>query len=170
LDFRRGGTVYNGTEHYLVGYGLSNLTTLNDRQSVTVSGVNSNTGEEYTQTYEADKSYTFNNVTYSGKAMIKRYWDNYNSNSFNHTTSVNWLKLRSVQVSYDFTNLIKNQNIIKRLSVTVTGTNLFTITNYKGMDPEVSMALGTGGSGSTGIDYCSVPATSGLSFGINLTF
>ncbi|MDR1348954.1 MAG: SusC/RagA family TonB-linked outer membrane protein [Prevotellaceae bacterium] len=170
LDFRRGGVVYNGTEHYLVSYGLSNLTTLNNRQSVTVSGVNSNTGDEYTQTYEADKSYVIGSVTYSGEAMIKRYWDNYNSNSFNHTTSVNWLKLRSVQISYDFTNLIKNQNIIKGLSVTVTGTNLLTITNYKGMDPEVSMALGTGGSGSTGIDYCSVPATSGLSFGINLTF
>jgi TonB-linked SusC/RagA family outer membrane protein len=170
LDFRKGGVVYNGTEHYLVSYGLSNLTTLNDRQSVTVSGVNSNTGEEYTQTYEAGQAYVIAGVTYSGEAMIKRYWDNYNSNSFNHTTSVNWIKLRSVQISYDFTGLLKNQKIIKKLSATVTGTNLLTITNYKGMDPEVSMALGTGGSGSTGIDYCSVPATSGFSFGVNITF
>jgi hypothetical protein len=78
--------------------------------------------------------------------------------------------LRSIQISYDFTSLLKKQNVIKKLSATVTGTNLLTITNYKGMDPEVSMALGTGGSGSVGIDYCSVPATSGFSFGINITF
>jgi hypothetical protein len=50
------------------------------------------------------------------------------------------------------------------------GTNLLTLTNYKGMDPEVSAAGGTGGSGSTGIDYLGVPAVASLTFGINLTF
>lgn len=170
LDFRKGGVVYNGTEYYMVTTGLSNLTTLNDRQSVTVSGVNSQTGAEYTQTYEADKSYTISGTTYSGRAMIQKYWDNYANNSYNFITSVNWLKLRSVQISYDFTRLLKKQNVIKGLSVTATGSNLLTLTNYKGMDPEVSTAGGTGGSGATGIDYCSVPATSSFSFGINLTF
>jgi hypothetical protein len=102
--------------------------------------------------------------------MIQRYWSNYNQDSYSHITSVNWLKLRSLQLSYDFTSLLKKQNVIKGVSVTATGTNLLTWTNYKGMDPEVSMAGGTGGSGSTGIDYCSVPATSSFSFGVNLTF
>ncbi|MDR3219408.1 MAG: SusC/RagA family TonB-linked outer membrane protein [Dysgonamonadaceae bacterium] len=170
LDFRKGGVVYNGTEHYMVSTGLSQLTTFNDRQSVTVSGVNSQTGEEYTQTYNADESYTIAGVVYSGRSMIQKYWSNYNSNSFNHITSVNWLKLRSLQIGYDFTSLLKKQNVIKGLSVTATGANLLTWTNYKGMDPEVSMAGGTGGSGSTGIDYCSVPATSSFSFGVNITF
>jgi TonB-linked SusC/RagA family outer membrane protein len=170
LDFRKGGAVYNGTEHYMVVAGLSKLTTLNDRQSVTVSGVNSVTGEEYTQTYNANESYTIGSVVYSGKSMIQKYWTNYNSNSYNHITSVDWLKLRSVQISYDFTRSLKKQNVIKGLSVTATGSNLLTWTNYKGMDPEVSMAGGTGGSGSVGIDYCSVPATSSFSFGVNITF
>jgi hypothetical protein len=48
------------------------------------------------------------------------------------------------------------------------GTNLFTWTNYKGMDPEVSAAGGTGGSGSTGIDYLGVPAVRTFTFGINV--
>jgi TonB-linked SusC/RagA family outer membrane protein len=170
LDIRKGGVVYNGTEHYMVGVGLSKLTTLNDRQSVTVSGVNSVTGEEFTQTYEADQNYTIGGTTYSGKSMIQQYWTNYNNNSFNHITDVNWLKLRAVQLSYDFTSLLKRQHIIKGLSATITGNNLLTWTNYKGMDPEVSVAGGTGGSGATGIDYNSVPATSSFSFGINLTF
>ena len=39
------------------------------------------------------------------------------------------------------------------------------------MDPETCVSgSGTGGSGSAGIDYCGVPATAGMSFGINLTF
>ncbi|MGN6343148.1 MAG: SusC/RagA family TonB-linked outer membrane protein [Ginsengibacter sp.] len=170
LDIRRGGDVYNGTEYSLVINGLSKRTLENNRQSVTVTGVDSQTGEDFTQTYEADKSYVINGTTYSGKNMIQRYWSNYASNSLNFITSVNWLKLRSVSLTYDFSNLLKNQKIIKGLSATVTGTNLATWTNYKGMDPEVSAAGGTGGSGSTGIDYLGVPATASGAFGINLTF
>lgn len=170
LDFRLGGDVYNGTEYYMTSAGLSKQTTLNDRQSVTVSGINSETGELYEQTYYADQSYTFGSTTYSGKAMIQKYWSNYCSNSYNFIQSVNWLKLRSLSLSYDLTRLIRNQSVIKRLSVNVTGTNLFTWTNYRGMDPEVSTAGGTGGSGATGIDYCSVPSTSSVTFGVNVSF
>jgi len=38
------------------------------------------------------------------------------------------------------------------------------------MDPEVSAAGGTGGSGSTGIDYLGVPAVRTFTFGLNVTF
>jgi len=170
LDIRRGGDVYNGTEYSLVINGLSKRTLENNRQSVTVTGVDSQTGEDFSQTYEADQSYVINGTTYSGKNMIQRYWSNYASNSLNFITSVNWLKLRSLSLTYDFSNILKNQKIIKGLSATITGTNLATWTNYKGMDPEVSAAGGTGGSGSTGIDYLGVPATASGAFGINLTF
>jgi TonB-linked SusC/RagA family outer membrane protein len=170
LDIRKGGDVYNGTEYAMVNNGLSKRTLLNDRQSVTVSGVNSQTGEEFTQTYNADESYTINGTTYSGKNMIERYWSNYAANSNNFITSVNWLKLRSLSLTYDFTSMLKSQKVFKNISATATGTNLATWTNYKGMDPEVSAAGGTGGSGSTGIDYLGVPAVASFSFGINLTF
>lgn len=176
LDFRIGGDVFNGTEYYMVSNGLSKRTLLNDRKSVTLVGaINEGTAEkpnfvDKTITYEAGKTYNINGVDYSGEAMIQNYWDNYRSNSANFIQSVNWLKLRSVSLSYDFSRLIKRQNVIKRLIATATGTNLLTWTNYKGMDPEVSTAGGTGGSGATGIDYCSVPSTAGFSFGVNLTF
>jgi hypothetical protein len=78
--------------------------------------------------------------------------------------------LRSLSLTYDFTSLFKNQNVIKGISAMAVGTNLFTWTNYKGMDPEVSAAGGTGGSGSTGIDYLGVPAVTSFTFGINITF
>ena len=176
LDFRFGGAVYNGTEYLMVSNGVSKLTLLNDRQSVTLDGV-MNTGtdaapvyEPYSVTYNANEKYTISGVEYDGKAMIQKYWSNYMSNSYNFITDVNWLKLRSVSVAYDFTSLIKGQNVIKGLSVSLTGSNLFTWTNYKGMDPEVSTAGGTGGSGATGIDYASVPAVASMSFGVNLTF
>jgi ferric enterobactin receptor len=170
LDIRKGGDVYNGTEFALVANGLSKKTLLNDRQSVTVTGVNSQTGEDFSQTYNADQSYTIGSTTFSGQAMIQNYWANYAQNSYNFITSVNWLKLRSLSLTYDFTDMLKNQKVIKGLSATAVGTNLATWTNYKGMDPEVSAAGGTGGSGSTGIDYLGVPAVASFTFGINLTF
>lgn len=170
LDIRKGGDVFNGTEYFLVVNGLSKQTLLNDRQSVTVTGVNSVTKEEFNQTYDASQSYTIGSTTYAGTNMIQRYWANYAANSYNFITSVNWLKLRSLSLTYDFGSMIKNKKVIKGLSATAVGTNLFTWTNYVGMDPEVSAAGGTGGSGSTGIDYLGVPAVASFTFGINVTF
>lgn len=169
LDIRKGGDVYNGTEYAMVANGLSKQTTLNDRQSVTVTGVNSSTGADFSQTYTAGQNYTIGSTTYAGSYMIQQYWQNYAANSYSFITSVNWVKLRSLSLNYDFTSLLKNQKIIKAISATVVGTNLLTFTNYKGMDPEVSAAGGTGGSGSTGIDYLGVPAVATFTFGVNIT-
>jgi hypothetical protein len=175
LDLRLGGDIYNGTEYYLVTKGLSAQT--EDRESVTFSGV-VNTGttdvpvyQEQTITYEANKTYTVNGVQKSGRYMIQQYWDKYSEDAYNFITKTNWIRLRSISLSYDFTDLLKGQNIIKGLRASVTGTNLFILTNYKGLDPEVAVSgSGIGGSGSSGIDYCGVPATAGVSFGLNLTF
>ena len=170
FDIRKGGDVYNGTEYAMVINGLSKRTLLNDRESVTVSGVNSNTGADYTQTYTAGQTYNINGANLAGSYLIQKYWENYAANSMNFITSVNWVKLRSLSLTYDFTGLLKNKKIIKELSATAIGTNLYTWTNYKGMDPEVSAAGGTGGSGSTGIDYLGVPAVASFTFGVNMTF
>lgn len=170
FDIRKGGDVYNGTEYSLVTNGLSKRTLLNGRQSVTVTGVNSQTGAAFTQTYNANQSYTINGTTYDGRYMVQQYWQNYAGNSLNFIQSVNWVKLRSLSLTYDFTGMLNNTKVIKGLSATAVGTNLFTWTNYKGMDPEVSAAGGTGGSGSTGIDYLGVPAVASFTFGLNITF
>lgn len=170
LDIRKGGAVFNGTEYALVANGLSKLTTLNDRQSVTVTGVNSQTKADFTQTYTAGQNYVINGTTYAGSYLIQQYWGNYAANSYNFITSVNWVKLRSLSLNYDLSDFFKNKKIIKGFTATLVGTNLLTWTNYKGMDPEVSAAGGTGGSGSTGIDYLGVPATASVTFGVNITF
>jgi ferric enterobactin receptor len=169
LDIRKGGAVFNGTEYALVLNGLSKKTLLNDRQSVTVTGVNSVTGADFNQTYTAGQNYTIGSTTYAGTYMIQQYWQNYAANSNNFISSVNWLKLRSLSLTYDFTSLLKGTKVIKSISATAVGTNLFTWTNYKGMDPEVSAAGGTGGSGSQGIDYLGVPAVRTFTFGINVS-
>jgi ferric enterobactin receptor len=169
FDIRKGGDIYNGTEYYLTVMGLSKRTL--DRESVTVQGVSKTTGEPVSYTYEAGQSYIVNGASRSGEYMIQQYWSNYASNAYNFMTSTNWLRLRSVSLSFDFTDLIGQNKYIKGLSASVAGYNLLLWTNYEGMDPEVSVSgSGTGGSGSMGIDYCGVPATRNVTFGLNVTF
>jgi len=162
LDFRVGGDVYNGTDYFLTSIGMSKRSL--DRESITTTGVAKNpaTGEYEKKTY-----------TIKDKYKIQEYWGTYYSyESANYMTKTNWLRLRSVSLSYSLPRtILKKTKFIKDMSATITGTNLLLWTNYKGMDPETSAAgSGVSGSSSVGIDYCGVPATAGMSFGVNITF
>ena len=54
--------------------------------------------------------------------MIEQYWQNYAGNSLNFIQSVNWVKLRSLSLTYDFTGMFNNKKVIKNLSLTAVGT------------------------------------------------
>ncbi len=185
LDFRVGGDIYNGTDYWMTTQGMSKRSM--DRESLTITGVADSGTKEAdgktiiyvpkTVTYEAGKMYDIKSgskiIQQSGEYLIRSYWTSaYANESANFMTKTNWLRLRSISLSYSLPeNLIKRQNIIKGASATLTGTNLWLWTNYKGMDPETSAAgSGVTGSSSVGMDYCGVPATAGFSVGINLTF
>ena len=176
FDIRLGGDIYNGTEGLMTVYGMSKRS--ENRESITIEGVVSDGAGGYTPktfTYEAGQMYNINTssgtVSTSGSYLIQNYYTLLQNETATYLTDTNWLRLRSVSLSYDLTSLLKRQNVIKGLSATVSGTNLWLLTNYKGMDPETSVAgSGVIGSGSGGIDYCGVPATAGFSFGINLSF
>ena len=176
LDLRLGGDIYNGTQYFLTSYGQSMRTLQRDKISFT-GVVNTGTAanpvwEDKTVTYEAGQTYEINGRNYSGASMIQSYYSNYCNNAYNFIEKVNWVRLRAVNLSYDFSSLLKGQNFIKGLVATASANNLFVWTNYTGdLDPEVAATgSGTGGSGSVGIDYCGVPSQRMYSFGLNLTF
>jgi hypothetical protein len=58
---------------------------------------------------------------------------------------------------------------LQNLRTFVTVTNLFTLTNYTGYDPEVS-SYNVGSDAAKGIDISNYPTVKTLTFGINLTF
>jgi ferric enterobactin receptor len=174
-DIRVGGDIYNGTDYFMTTYGMSKRT--ENRSSLTISGVvkNSSTGEyeSVTKTFMAGQTYTINGVATSGANIIMNYWKTYyTQESSNFMTKTNWLRLRSLSLSYSLpASILSKLKVVKSLSFNVTGNNLLLFTNYKGMDPESSAAgSGTVGSSSVGIDYCGVPSTAGCSFGFNATF
>jgi TonB-linked SusC/RagA family outer membrane protein len=170
-EFRVGGDVFNGTKYAMTESGVSQFSADFRNQPLTIEGVNES-GDPVSNTWEPDKVYTFDGVQKLGVNIIKDYYTNYyNYETANYITSVNMLRLRTLSVSYDLPKKALDKiGFIKRATFSVSANNLLLFTNYEG-DPEVAAAgSGVGGSSSVGFDYCGVPAMSGMSFGVNLTF
>ncbi|GEP94244.1 SusC/RagA family TonB-linked outer membrane protein [Chitinophaga cymbidii] len=74
-----------------------------------------------------------------------------------------YLRMQSVRLSYDFR---LNNKLIKGLQAYVTGQNLFTITDYSGIDPAVNAI----GNDILKIDYSSYPMTRSFLLGVNVQF
>ena len=75
-----------------------------------------------------------------------------------------FLKLDNLTLAYNVP--LKNRNVVKSLSFSLTGQNLFTLTGYKGVDPEVSRTGLT--PGIEGLSY--YPRTRVFTFGASIKF
>jgi TonB-linked SusC/RagA family outer membrane protein len=74
-----------------------------------------------------------------------------------------YLRMQSVRLGYNFK---LNNKVVKSLQAYVTGQNLFTITNYTGIDPAVNSI----GDDILKIDYSSYPMTRTFLIGVNVQF
>lgn len=78
-----------------------------------------------------------------------------------------YARLKSVTFSYRFpTDLVKRAKL-RGLDLFVTGTNLFTWTNYSGADPEISLGSNPA---FVGVDRGFNPQTKGATLGLNIRF
>ena len=79
-----------------------------------------------------------------------------------------YLRLKDVTLSYNFRGNLLTRAGITRLQPYFTASNLFTVTNYSGMDPEVNE---WGNSGAVqGIDWGTYPHSKTFVFGVNVEF
>jgi TonB-linked SusC/RagA family outer membrane protein len=82
-----------------------------------------------------------------------------------------FLRLNNLTLGYNFnTTSLKINNWVKALRVSVTGQNLFVITDYDGYDPEINTDRTISGVSSYGIDYLSYPKARTIVFGLNVSF
>ena len=67
---------------------------------------------------------------------------------------------------------LEDKTFFKSLRLSLTGQNLFLITDYSGLDPEITVATGDLGSGvpTRGIDWTAFPNPRTITFGINASF
>jgi TonB-linked SusC/RagA family outer membrane protein len=85
-----------------------------------------------------------------------------------------YFRLKNVSLSYNVpAKYIGYTRVIKGLRVTVGAQNLFTLTKYKGYDPEVGAYVGTGSGGNNqaiGIDFGRYPLTQMYTATLNVNF
>ena len=105
----------------------------------------------WTPTNPTNKYPSFVNPTSQGQETI-------NSRTVQNAS---YLRLQSARLGYNFK---LNSKSVRGLQVYVTGQNLFTITNYKGIDPAVNAI----GDDILKIDYNTYPMTRTILFGVNI--
>ncbi|PYP15824.1 MAG: SusC/RagA family TonB-linked outer membrane protein [Gemmatimonadetes bacterium] len=158
LDIRKGGDVFNATQHYLTTHGLS-METLDRNQPRVIDGV-------LRDGKENSANPTPNNIVIVPGAQTAYYTNT--SEELYIEKDINWLRLRDITLRYELPGrLLRARNA----SVYLTGTDLFLITNYSGLDPIVNgNTAAVGGSGAVGMDFGNFPMPRALNFGINVGF
>jgi len=158
LDIRKGGDIFNATEHYLTARGLS-METLDRNEPRVIQGV-------LRDGRENSANPTPNNIVIVPGAQSV-YYTNMSEELFIEK-NINWLRLRDITVRYELPGRLLRA---RSASVYLTGTDLFIITNYTGLDPIVNgNTAAVGGSGAVGIDFGNFPMPRGVNFGISVGF
>lgn len=163
LDFRKGGDVFNANEMMMVMNGAS-VRTLDREQPRVITGVLKDGFENTDKPSINTIAITpyFRNNYYNGVIAESDYIE-----------SVNWMRLRDITISYDLSQkILKRQKLVKSANVFATGTDLFIVTNYSGMDPNVNALNSSNvkGFGGAGIDYGAIPTPRAFSLGVKLVF
>ncbi len=81
-----------------------------------------------------------------------------------------FVRLQNANIGYNVP--MSGEGTFKSLRLSLTGQNLFLITDYSGIDPEVTVSTGSLGSGvpTRGIDWSAFPNPRTITFGINASF
>ncbi|HVW61530.1 MAG TPA: TonB-dependent receptor [Puia sp.] len=164
-----GVDIYNGVKAYEMYPFISDATTTTKVWGNSFLGSNGLTGQPRMGFVKPDGSYGFDpNGNYSS---VNSYF----------VESGSYLKLKNLQIGYTFSNEILGKAGMKSARIFVMANNLFTITKYSGVDPEIGSSfshqavmgfVGTGvGVTTRGLDAVSqYPQTRIFSAGLDLNF
>ena len=111
------------------------------------------------------------NVIPSAFAEAKESINNAAPISTRYLKDGSFLRLNNLSLGYQFnTEKLGISKFISKARLSVTGQNLWVMTNYDGFDPEVNKDNSINGVLSYGIDYLSYPKAKSFIIGLNLTF
>lgn len=161
MDIRRGGDVFNATEHLLTTRGLSTRTLDRDKPRI-IDGVIRD-GKENTA------NPTVNNIVIVPAVNVAYYTQM--SEELFIEQDINWFRIRDVKLGYQMSGRLLNALRAKEASVWVSGSDLFLRTNYSGLDPIVNgNTAAVGGSGAAGIDFGNFPMPRAFNFGLKIGY
>jgi iron complex outermembrane receptor protein len=111
------------------------------------------------------------NVTPPSYADAKESINNAAPVSTRYLKDGSFLRLNNLSLGYQInTEKLGISKFISKARLSVTGQNLWVMTNYDGFDPEVNKDNSINGVLSYGIDYLSYPKAKSFIIGLNLTF
>jgi TonB-linked SusC/RagA family outer membrane protein len=158
LDIRRGGDVFNATEHFLTSRGLSTRTL--DRETPRVIPGVLRDGRENSAT-------PTRNTIVVVPAVQTGFYSNMSEELFIEK-DINWVRLRDVTFRYELPPSLFRS---REASLFITGNDLLLFTNYSGLDPVVNgNTAAVGGSGAAGVDFGNFPIPRGVNFGLKVAF
>jgi TonB-linked SusC/RagA family outer membrane protein len=156
FDIRKGGDVFNATQHYLTIHGLA-TSTLDRNKPIVIPGV-------LRDGKEGSANPTQNTIAIV-PALQTAYYTSMSEEPFIEK-NINWLRLRDITLSYQIPD-----RIARNASAFVTATDVFLWTNYTGLDPIANgNDAAVGGSSGVGIDYGDFPIPRGINFGFKVSF
>ena len=149
LDWIYGSHLYNQTREWMYRDGIHS----DFDQPVTVNGVSA----AYTAYYRSAYADMFGSRNGARNSTKDYFYEN-----------ASFARLRNFNVGVDFAKLFKVKGFNK-LQLVLSGRNVFTITKYKGFDPEVSSGS-AGSSLERGVDHNSMPNIKSYQIGLNVGF
>jgi TonB-linked SusC/RagA family outer membrane protein len=137
--------------------------------------------------FNASRAYTYNtSSTFKNDIAILNYWTPTNTNtniprltptdsndnmriSDRYIENGSYFRLKNLQLAYNIPSAIVSKLKITGIRIFVSGQNLFTVTKYTGMYPEIGQAISTSYL-SRGVDYGNYPQSKIVTGGISINF
>jgi len=154
LEARFGVYMWNGTRAVMTQFGTHKQTEDRDRIQV-FDGVKASNGQP-------------NDIP----ATLGEFWYAFGAGSgspaFNtedYIEDASWVRLRTASLSWEVPRTFLTGTPLRRVNITLTGTNLWYSTKYTGVDPETSLA---GATNIQGLEYFNSPSTRGYTVAISV--
>jgi TonB-dependent starch-binding outer membrane protein SusC len=84
--------------------------------------------------------------------------------------SGNYLSLRNATIGYTVPSKVWGRSGVSDVRIYATGQNLFVITKYKGLNPELGYPVSDDGNKQRGVDVATYPQARSFTFGATLNF
>lgn len=134
-----GNKIYNATRRYLYSTydagGISNV--MANYMDVVWRGTPTNTATDYRSNWAANPNGTV--PAPNTNSTIRDF--NFRNSDF-YIEDGSYLRLKNIQLGYNFNKSICNKFGLSSLRIYGAATNLFTATKYKGLDPEIGKTYG----------------------------
>ncbi|MGB0879015.1 MAG: SusC/RagA family TonB-linked outer membrane protein [Polaribacter sp.] len=152
IDGKFGGQIFSGTNTLLYRNGLHQDTAEN-REALTVSGIDAATGDPFTTTVAPE-----NLAIYYGE--IADIAEEFVEDS-------DFIKLRQLSVGYNVPNKFLEKTFLQSATISVIASNLFYLKrSIDNIDPESAYSAGN----SQGLEYFGVPSTRSYGLNFNIKF